>query len=186
MSVGFFLDISISFRYFIPWLLLSRSLSRIKMRVWLFLKKCWFEVRFPFSHYQRKILVSFSSVFHTRRRLRTRSSVPRMTRRQGWLSFSHFAMCSRNYDNAQQQKKPRQCRKRKTKKYCPDGTNVTQMECGGKKRKKDQQTLTILSNNVALKRNVAPDLPRTVYLMHILDNLRHQKWAFMRSFVLHW
>ncbi|CAG9538828.1 unnamed protein product [Cercopithifilaria johnstoni] len=107
--------------------------------------------------------------------LRKRPSVPRMRRQHSWLSFSRFAIRPRNYDNGQQQQQPQQCRKRKTKKYYPDWTNIMQMERGGKRRKKDQQTFAILSNNAAFQRNVAFDLPRNIYLMRILDNLRHQK-----------
>ncbi|VBB33763.1 unnamed protein product [Acanthocheilonema viteae] len=99
--------------------------------------------------------------------------MPLMRRR--WLSFSRFAMRPRNYGNGQQQQQPQQCRKRKTKKYYPGYTNVMQMECAGKRRKKDLQMFTTLSNNATLQRNVPFDLPRTVYLMRVLDNLRHQK-----------
>lgn len=104
-----------------------------------------------------------------------RPSVARTRRRHGWLSFSRFAMRTQKYSNGQQQQQPKQCRKRKIKKYYPDWTNVMQMENGDKRRKKDQQTFTILPNNATYQRDVAFDLSRAAYLMRVLDNLKHQK-----------
>lgn len=101
--------------------------------------------------------------------------MPRMGRGYGWLSFSRFAIRPTNFGTEQQQQQPQQCRKRKTKRYCPEWTNVMQMERGDKRRKKNQQTFAKFSKTAVFQRSVAFDLPRTAYLMHILDNLRHQK-----------
>uniref|UniRef100_A0A0R3RI00 Tudor domain-containing protein n=1 Tax=Elaeophora elaphi TaxID=1147741 RepID=A0A0R3RI00_9BILA len=115
------------------------------------------------------------SIADLTKRLRMRPSVPRMGKRQGWLSFSHFSTRPTNYGNGQQQQQSQKCHKYKTKRYHPDYINVMQMERGNKRRKKDHQTFAIFSNNAIFERNVAFHPSRTVYVMRMLDNLRHQK-----------
>ncbi|KAM3720565.1 Survival motor neuron protein [Dirofilaria immitis] len=106
-------------------------------------------------------------------KLRAKPSVSPVKYRRCWLSFPRFAGRPSKFGN--EQRWPRQYRKRKIKEYCPKWAKFIQMEYGGKKWKKYQQKFAIFSDTAAIQESAASDLTRTVYMMNVMDNLKHQK-----------
>lgn len=171
-----FLDNSILLWFFT--LLLSLRHLRLIQKCNCVSTDGWVELSNFFFPTSSRILISqiIFKCYHVRRRLHTRPSVPLSRHR----ILSRFAVRPTKFDSEQQQLQSKQCRKRKTKRYRQNWPNLMQMDRGVKRRKKHQQAYTVFPNTATSQRSVASDLPRAAYLMRVLDNLRHKKWAFMR------